>query len=145
MVRGLRRFIEDEHAAVTIEFVAVFPLFVFLTFVFIDASILYLTRTEMFEISRDAARRISVGAISVDDVSGYVNDQLLLAGRTYTLASYSGSLVIIEMSVSVADASLFGIFTPVLGRTMGVRVVMLREPTPEVASSEGGITWWRVS
>ncbi len=145
MVRGLRRFIEDEHAAVTIEFVTVFPMFVFLTFVFIDASILYLTRTEMFEISRDVARRISVGAISVDDVPGYVNDRILLAGRTYTLASYSGSLVIIEMSVNVADASIFGIFGPVLGRTMEVRVEMLREPTPEVASSEGGITWWRVS
>ena len=141
----LRTFFQDEHAAVTIEFVAVFPFFVFLLLMFVDASILYLTRTEMFEVSRDTARRVSVGAISVDEVPGYVNDHLLLAGRTYTIASYSGSLVIIEMSVNVADASIFGIFRPVLGRTIKVRVEMLREPTPEVVSSEGEITWWRMS
>ena len=133
----LHRFIEDEHAAVTIEFVAIFPFFIFLMLVFVDASILYLTRTEMFHISRDVARGISVGSVNIDEVEDYVNDQILLAGRTYTLASFSGSLVIVEMSVNAGDASVFGIFTPILGRTLGVRVEMLREPTPEIVSSPG--------
>ena len=133
----LHRFIEDDHAAVTIEFVAIFPFFIFLMLVFVDASILYLTRTEMFHISRDVARSISVGSLNIDEVEGYVNKKIMLAGRTYTLASFSGSLVIVEMSVNAGDASVFGIFTPVLGRALGVRVEMLREPTPEIVSPPG--------
>ena len=133
----LHRFFEDENAAVTIEFVAIFPFFIFLMLVFVDASILYLTRTEMFQISRDVARSISVGSLNIDEVEGYVNKKIMLAGRTYTLASFSGSLVIVEMSVNAGDASVFGIFTPVLGRTLGVRVEMLREPTPEIVSPPG--------
>ncbi len=125
------KLIRDERAAATIEFVAIFPAFVFVMLFVLDASILYLTRTDLFNVSRDVARRISVGALHIDDVPAYVSERAILGARTYTVASYSGSVVIIELSVNVGDASVFGFFTPILGREMSVRVEMLREPTPE--------------
>ena len=95
-----------------------------------DASILYLTYTELFNVSRDVARRISVGKLHVIDVPAYVGERTILGARTYTAGSFSGSVAIVELAVNVRDASIFGFFEPVLGRTMSVRVEMLREPTP---------------
>ena len=136
-VRGFFAFIGDDHAAVTIEFVTIFPAFVFVMLLFTDASVLYLTHTELFNVSRDAARRVAVGALHVDDVPDYVAQRSMLGARTYTASSYSGSVVIIELSVNVGDASVFGFFKPILGRTMSVRVERLREPTPEPVVSGG--------
>ena len=127
---GLGAFIEDEQGAVTIEFVTIFQAFVFVLAMFTDASILYLTHTELFEISRDTARQLSVGSLHIVDVEDYVRARAMLGQRTYTAASFSGSVVIVELGVNVADASIFGFFEPVLGRTMSVRVEMLREPSP---------------
>ncbi len=49
---GIGAFFKDDKAAVTIEFVTLFVFAVFALMGFTDASILYLTRTEMFHISR---------------------------------------------------------------------------------------------
>jgi Flp pilus assembly protein TadG len=124
-------FANDERGAVTIEFVTIFPAFVFSMLLAVDASILYLTHTDLFTTSRDVARRVSVGALHVDDVPAYVSDRAMLGARTYTVGTLSGSVVVVELSVNVGDASVFGFFTPILDRQMSVRVEMLREPTPE--------------
>ncbi len=136
-VRAFFAFIGDDHAAVTIEFVTIFPAFVLVMLLVVDASILYLTHTDLFNVSRDVARRISVGAMHVDDMPAYVSERAILGARTLTVGSYSGSVVIVELSVNVGDASVFGFFTPLLGREMKVRVEMLREPTPEPIVSGG--------
>ena len=129
VMRKLREFLRDQHGGPTIEFVVLVPAFMFFLLLVVDTSILLLTRTEMFNMARTTARQISVGAISVDDAPAYVNDKILLAGRTYTLGSLSGALVVVELSVNVGDASVFGFFTPILGRTMTTRVTFRREPT----------------
>ncbi len=126
-----RVFLADEKGAATIEFVAIFPAFIFFLLMVLDASILYLTRTDLFNVSRDVARRVSVGALHVNDIPQYVSQRGILGSRTLTVASFSGSVVIVELSVNMGDASVIGFFTPILGETMRVRVEMLREPTPE--------------
>ncbi len=131
MARRLLAFIRDERGVATLEFVLWVPPMLFMLLMITDASVLYLTYTDMFNISRDAARRVSVGSMTVDDVPDYVQERSLLGARTYTVGSYSGAVVIVEMSVNVGDASVFGFFKPVLARTMGVRVEMRREPTLE--------------
>lgn len=135
---GLRAFVGDEKGAVTIEFVTIFMGFVVVMLMFTDASILYLSYTDLFTVSRDAARRVAVGSLHVDDVPAYVQQRAMLGARTYSVGSYSGSVVIIELSVNVGDASVFGFFKPVLDRTMAVHVELLREPTPEPTPSGGG-------
>ncbi len=129
MVRRLLAFIRDEKGVATLEFVLWVPPMLFMLLMITDASVLYLTYTDMFNVSRDVARRVSVGAMTVEDVPDYVQERSLLGGRTYTVGSYSGAGVIIEMMVIVGDASVFFFFMPVLSRTMGVRVEMRREPT----------------
>ncbi len=135
MTRKLLAFIRDEKGVATLELVLWMPPMLIMLLMITDASVLYLTYTDMFNVSRDAARRVSVGAMTVDDVPDYVQERSLLGKRTYSVGSYSGAVVIIEMSVNVGDASVFGFFKPVLARTMGVRVEMRREPTLEPALS----------
>lgn len=134
---GLRAFARDEKGAVTIEFVTIFWGFVIFLLMVTDATVLYLTHTELFNVSRQTARRVAVGALHIDDVPEYVRQRAKLGGRTYTVSSFSGSLVIIELSVNVADASVVGFFEPILDRTMIVRTESLREPTPEPTSTGG--------
>ncbi len=128
---NLVTFLRDDRGAATIEFVAIFPAFVMFMLMVLDASVLYLTRTDLFNVSRDVARRVSVGALHVDDIPNYVRHRAILGSHTLTVASFSGSVVIVELSVNMGDASVIGFYTPILDDTMTVRVEMLREPTPE--------------
>ena len=134
-MRSIFTFLRDEKGVATIEFAMLLPAFVLVMAMFTDASILYLTYTELFNVSRDVARRVSVGELHVIDVPAYVGERTILGTRTYTAGSFSGSVVIVELAVNVHDASIFGFFVPVLGRTMSVRVEMLREPTPNPCRS----------
>jgi hypothetical protein len=136
--KSVRAFVNDESGGPTIEFVTIFPAFVVMLLFVLDASILYLTHADLFNTSRDVARRVAVGDLHVADIPAYVSQRALLGERTLSVGSYSGSVVIIEISVNVGDASVVGFFKPLLSREMRVRVEMLREPTPEpvVSSNE---------
>ena len=129
VTRRLYEFIQDQRGVVTVEFVLLLPAFMFFVLLTVDASILVLTHTEMFNMARTTARQISVGTITIDEAADYAEDKILLGGRNYTLGTLSGALVIVEVSVNVGDASVFGFFTPVLGRKMSARVTFRREQT----------------
>ncbi len=126
----LRRFIRDERGSATIEFVLWVPVYVIVLVAVTDASILYLSHTEMWNAARDTARRISVGALTAADAPDRAGEMLLLSGRSYTVAASDAGPVIVEISVNVGDASVFGFFKPVLGRQLTARVEMMKEPEP---------------
>lgn len=122
------RFLRDEGGSATIEFVLWVPVFVVLLVATTDATILYLSHTEMWNVSRDIARRIAVGDITTDEAVNEAQKELFLYSRTYRVAAESGIDVVVEIQTNVGDASVFGFFKPVLGRELSARVVMRREP-----------------
>ncbi len=131
MVRRLRAFISDDRGTATTEFVLWLPVYFIMLVAITDASILYLTHTEMWNTARDSARRISVGAMAAADAPDRAEERLLLSGRTYTVAASDAGRVIVEISVGVDDASIFGFYGPVLGRRLVARVQMWKEwPLP---------------
>lgn len=130
MVRTLRAFISDERASASMEFVLWVPGFIFLLVMVTDASILYLTHTEMWNAARDTARGLSVGALTVEEAPDRARERLLLSGRTYTVAVSDADPVVVQISVSVGDASIFGFFEPVLEQQFTARVEMMKEPVP---------------
>ncbi len=123
----IRRFIRDQRGTATIEFVLWVPMYILVLVAATDASILYLTHTEMWNAARDTARRMSVGALTAADAPDRAREKLLLSGRTYTVAASDAGPVMVEISVNVGDASIFGFFKPVLGRELTARVVMWKE------------------
>lgn len=122
------RFFRDEGGSATIEFVLWVPVFVVLLVATTDATILYLSHTEMWNVSRDIARRLSVGDLTEAQAVEEAKKELFLYSRAYTVGTSVGIDVVVEITTNVGDASVFGFFEPVLGRDLSARVVMRREP-----------------
>jgi Flp pilus assembly protein TadG len=124
------RFLRDERGSATIEFVLWVPVFMILLVATTDASILYLHHTEMWNVSRDVARRVSVGDMTEADAATVVQNEMFLSTNAYTVTTSDPADldVVIQISTSIADASVFGFFKPVLGMHLAAEVTMRREP-----------------
>ena len=124
------QFLRDEHGSATIEFVLWVPIFVVILVAATDATILYLHHTEMWNVSRDVARRVAVGDITEADAVNVVQNEMFLYSRAYTVATSDPADLDVKIMIrtSVADASVFGFFEPVLDRYLTAMVTMRREP-----------------
>lgn len=130
-VRALvARFAGDERGSATIEFVLWVPVFVILLVAAVDATVLYLHHTEMWNVARDVARRVAVGDISEAEAPQVIENELFLYADAYTvdLSDPVDLDVRVAIMTSVMDASVFGFFRPVLGRFLVAAVTMRREP-----------------
>ncbi len=127
---GVSQFLRDEHGSATIEFVLWVPIFVVILVAATDATVLYLHHTEMWNVSRDVARRIAVGDMSEADAAAAVESELFLYSRAYTVATSNPADLDVRIAIqtSIMDASVFGFFEPVLGRYLTAMVTMRREP-----------------
>ena len=124
-------FLRDEKAAVTIEFVLWVPIFIGL-FVFVtDASIIYLTHSEMWSVARDTTRRMTTGEITTDaEARDYAAARLFLGSRTYVIDPELASADLnITIAIGLDDAAIFGFFfKSILGRSLVASVTMRKEP-----------------
>lgn len=125
-----RRFLGDERGSATIEFVLWLPVFAVILMVAVDATVLYLQHSEMWNISRDVARRLAVSDITEEQVADSVADQLFLFSPAYTVAISDPTALDVRIVIQtrVADASVFGLFEPVLDQYLTAAVTMRREP-----------------
>ena len=129
-MRSILLFLRNDTGAVTIEFVTLVPAFVLMLVLFTDASIVYLTRTEMWNTARDIARRMATGEITTQaQVTDYAASHLFLGYRQYTVQASAGAEIDVKISVPLIDAAVFGIwFKPIIGETLTVAARMRKEP-----------------
>ncbi len=125
-------FLRDEKAAVTIEFVLWVPIFIGL-FVFVtDASIIYLTHSEMWSVARDTTRRMTTGEITTrDEARDYAAARLFLGSRTYVIDPTDPALADMNVTIAIGldDAAIFGFFFKgILGKSLVASVTMRKEP-----------------
>ena len=129
---AVRRLLGDEHGFTTVEFVLWVPIFAFIMIAAIDATVLYLHHSEMWNVSRDVARRVAVGDIDETQAAQIVADELFLyeSSTAYRLETSDPAdpNVRILIQTQVADADFFGIFQPVLAEWLEAAVIMRREP-----------------
>ncbi len=141
---GILTFLRDDRGSQTIEFVLWLPITAALLVIISYASILYTTHTEMWNVARDTARRMTTGLFDVTGVldeaaaEEYAQSQLKLyevfdAGYLVEVTEdpvASTMTVVITLGVadSSFDAAFFGAFS-LVGGTMAARVVMRSEPT----------------
>lgn len=132
-MRGTARFIADERGAISIEFTTLVPFFIMFLVFFADATIIYLTHSEMFNVAREISRRMSTGELeNSDDVQAYAADHLFLGSRDYYVGiDFLGDKTI-SIVVSVADAAIFGyFFKPILGKELVATATAAEEPRIE--------------
>ena len=124
------QFLRDEHGSATIEFVLWVPIFVVILVAATDATILYLHHTEMWNVSRDVARRVAIGDMTEAEAVNVVQNEMYLYSRAYTVSTSDPADLDVKIMIqtSVRDASVFGFFEPVLDRYLTAMVTMRREP-----------------
>ena len=135
-MRGILTFLRDDRGSQTIEIVLWIPIFVALLVIIIDASTLYLTQTEMWNVARDTARRMTTGTLQTEiEAEDYANTQLHLYANnsgSYTVEASYDPVVQVVISVGVGDISFTGLkylgFT-IFGGPITAQVVMRPEPT----------------
>jgi len=129
-MRNVCTFLRDEMGAVTTEFTTLVVAFVMMLVFFTDASIIYLTRTEMWNVARDITRKMSVEQITtVAEVQDYAAQHMLLGGRDYVVDPDFGGEMRVRIAITVGDAAIFGAwFKPVIGDYLVAEVTMRREP-----------------
>ncbi len=131
-MRGVFTFLRDEKGVVTIEFALWVPIFVGLFVLVTDASIIYLTHSEMWNAARDTTRRMTTGEItSRAQARDYAAAHLFLGSRTYVIDPDFGGEMNVTIAIGLDDAAIFGFFfKPILGRSLVASVTMRREPLP---------------
>lgn len=129
-MRGVGRFLSDEQGAVTIEFTILVPVFILMLVLFADASLIYQTHSEMFNVARDIARRMSTEQIKTpEEVRNYAAEHLFLGQRTYIVDPDFGGEMRVTIVTGLDNATIFGFFfRPILGRELLASAAMRREP-----------------
>ena len=139
-MRGILTFFRDDRGSQTIEFVLWLPITVALLIIIIDASMLYLTHTEMWNVARDTARRMTTGVLATEDLAeAYANEQLNLyrtfdSGYNVVAQRDPDTAMTVVITLSLSDVSIitsyFGLdLLEILPGTMAARVVARAEPT----------------
>ncbi len=124
-------FLRAEKGAVTIEFILWVPIFVGLLVFVTDASIIYLTHSEMWSVARDTTRRMTTGQFTTPaQARDYAAAHLFLGSRTYVIdPDFTTADMNIKIAIGLGDAAVFGFFfKPILGQSLVVDVVMRKEP-----------------
>jgi hypothetical protein len=119
-MRSFDHFIKDSKGAVTIEFTVLVPAFVLLMVFFADTSIIYLTHSEMYNATRDIARRMATHELETEsDVQAYAAEHLFLGAREYIVDPNFGGVMSVSIAVSINQAVFFGaFFEPILGKAL---------------------------
>ncbi len=129
-MRSVFTFLRAEKGAVTIEFVLWVPVFVSLLVFVTDASIIYLTHSEMWNVARDTTRRMTTEEFTSDaEVRDYASAHLFLGSRTYVIDPDFGGEMNVTIAIGLDDAAIFGFFfEPILGNVLVASVTMRQEP-----------------
>ena len=130
-MRSVFTFLRAEKGAVTIEFILWVPIFVGLLVFVTDASIIYLTHSEMWSVARDTTRRMTTGQFTTPaQARDYAAAHLFLGQRTYVIdPDFTSADMNIKIAIGLGDAAVFGFFfKPILGQSLLVDVTMRKEP-----------------
>ncbi len=96
-----------------------------------DASIIYLTHSEMWSVARDTTRRMTTEQITTRaQAADWAASHLFLGSRTYVIDPESVSSVLnIPIAMGLDDAAICGFFfKPIMGKSLVASVTMRKEP-----------------
>jgi Flp pilus assembly protein TadG len=127
-VVGVKQFLSDQRGSATVEFVIWVPWFMLLLMITTDVSFIYLSQTQMLNVSRDAARRMSTGEIEPAEVATFAKAQLGSAKYTVTDCS-TGASACVRITRPFADTAVFGGFLgDLIAENLMAETTMRKEP-----------------
>lgn len=129
----MRRLLSDDRGAVTVEFTVLVPVFVLLLVFFADATVIYMTHTQMFNAARELSRRVATGELEDENaVDAYAAEKLMLGQRTYYVDPEFSDDNRVVIAINLYEAVIFGnFFQPILGDALVAVATTGEEPRLE--------------
>lgn len=128
MQKFLSRFRKDQNGSATVEFVIWLPLIASLIVGAFDLNVVLLTQSNMWNVARDAARRVAIGDMDSDAAETWAEAQLAMLGMTPTVTvSQASDDITVAVSASVADMAILGSLTQTKNYTINASVTMRSE------------------
>ena len=125
----LRRTGADERGSATVEFVLWLPFFITLIAAIADLSFIFTTNASMWDVARDTARRLALHQVTAEQAETFALSAFALGDPTqYAVSVTDGDDVVVEITTSIDDASVFGVYSALMPGDLIARVTMLREP-----------------
>lgn len=128
--RCMKKFKKDADGSVTIEFVLWVPLFVFFLLLVVDASVVFMTQSNYWSVSRDTARLVARHALTADAASTYAASNALRSNVTPDVdVEISSSTVTVTIAAPASRIAPFGMLDFVIGSTVNASITQTLEPT----------------
>ncbi|HSF95368.1 MAG TPA: TadE family protein [Thermohalobaculum sp.] len=127
----MKKFLDDETGSMSVEFVMWIPFLAIMLVIAVDASYLYLSQNQMWNVARDTARRMTTQVIKTDqEAENWAESRLSIYPHNYTVdATSTPAYVSVVISAQVVDLVPFGAFTRrFLARDVFARVIMRQRP-----------------
>lgn len=125
----LRSYAADDRGAITIEFLSWIPAFVMMLSLIADLSFVFLTNSSMWDVARDAARRVALHKMTTADVEEFVRERIVTTSRNFRVnAVADDEAVTITIATPINDATALRVYANLLPGDLVARVIMLREP-----------------
>jgi Flp pilus assembly protein TadG len=105
----LANFGREQRGTITVEFVIWIPVFLVIMAFMADGCLLYLMQADMWSVARDTARRMTTGQMNAEVAHDYAASQMMYPNKPYTITTTAGVDDVVEISIPVKDASVFGV------------------------------------
>lgn len=106
---GLRSFARETRGSISVEYVLWSAMFGVAFTLIADLTSVFTANTEMWHVGQDAARRLSVAEMSVQEAEGFVRAALAPRfGDTVEVTALSGDPITLEISAPFSEVTVFG-------------------------------------
>ncbi len=106
----VRRFLDDEGAAITIEFLLWVPVYMAVLTIIVDASLMFTGYAGLWEAAHDTSRQLSMGGMSLSDGELYGEEKALhwVPNPDVTAKIIDGDKVQVRVAVAASELAPFG-------------------------------------
>lgn len=125
----LNRFRKDTEGNVTIEFVMWLPVLLFMLLLVVDASVLFMTQSNYWSVTRDTARLVSRHAMTESAAEEYAAGNAVWRKITPDVTvSINGATVTVSMGAPSSSIAPFGILGFAGNSTINASITQTLEP-----------------
>ena len=125
----VKNFRKGAEGSVTIEFVMWLPVLVSILVLAVDASVLFMTQSNYWSVTRDTARLVARHALTADDAEVYAAQNATWGSVSPTVGvSIDGATVTVSMAAPTSSIAPFGILEFAIGSTIDASISQTLEP-----------------
>ena len=126
----MKRFRKDSEGSVTVEFVMWVPVFALILLLVVDASVVFMTQSNYWSVSRDTARLVARHAMTADAAETYAVNNALWRNVSPTVAvNIDNATVTVTVGAPSSRIAPFGVLGFAVGSMVSASITQTLEPT----------------